>query len=240
MKNKNFEEIKKLFTWNQTLVSTVLVILNLIMFLWMQITYGTTTEAVPLVEAGANFAPMIIQSGEWYRLITAAFIHIGAAHLLMNLVVLFFLGIELEPIMGSWRFIILYFVSAIGGNLMSFAFSNSISAGSSTALFGMFAAMLVLSYVYPDNRYLRQRSMSMGFVLLLNVILGMINQGVDNFGHIGGALFGALITLILQTPLKSDIKISHKVIAGAAIIVLAFFFVYYGFTSRGAGLGGIF
>lgn len=240
MKNFDFQGIKELFTWNKSLVSTLLVILNILVFIWMLIKYGTTTQAVPLVEMGANFAPMIIQYNEWFRLITAAFIHIGAAHLLMNLVVLFFLGIELEPIMGSWRFIILYFISAIGGNLMSFAFSESISAGSSTALFGMFAAMLVLSYVYPDNRYLRQRSMSMGFVLLLNVILGLINQGVDNFGHMGGALFGALVTLILQTPHKSDIKLSYKIVAGMAIIVLSIFFVYYGFTSRGAELGGIF
>lgn len=230
------QQVKEFFIWNKSLVTSILCILNVAVFLWMQFTFGTTTESIPLVIAGANFAPMIIEFGEWYRLITAAFIHIGGVHLLMNLVVLFFLGIEIEPIIGSWRFIILYSVSAIGGNIMSFAFNNHIAAGSSTALFGMFASMLVLAKIYPDNRYLRSRAVSLGFVLMMNVLLGLINQGVDNFGHIGGAVFGALITIVLTTPKPSQIKTSYRILAFIAIIILAFGLIYYGFVSRGASL----
>lgn len=234
------KNLDKLFVWNRSLVTTILVILNVLMFLWMQFTFGTTTEAGALIEAGANFAPLLIQFNEWYRLITAAFIHVGGVHLMMNMIVLYFLGIELEPIMGSWRFLILYFVSAIGGNLMSFAFNINISAGASTALFGMFVAMLVLSVVYPENRYLRARSFSMGFVLFMNILLGLVNQGVDNFGHIGGALFGSLITFALTTPEPSSIKPLYRLLSISAIILLSILFIYYGFTSRGVQIGGVF
>ncbi len=232
-------KIKSLFIWNKTLVTTILVGINLVVYLWMMIRFGTTTEVEPLLKAGANFAPFIIYNQEWYRLITAAFIHIGGTHLLMNMIVLYFLGIEIEPIMGSFRFLILYFVSAIGGNVLSFAFNDNVSAGASTALFGMFTAMLTLSSIYPDNHYLKSRAWSMGFVLAFNIVLGLVNQGVDNFGHIGGALFGALITYAIETPIASNSKRLYRILALVSVFILFGLFVWYGFYSRGFSLGGV-
>ncbi len=233
------EKIKSLFIWNKTLVTTILVFINVAVFLWMMINFGSTTDIEALLQTGANFAPFIIHYQDWYRLITAAFIHIGGTHLLMNMIVLFFLGIELEPIMGSLRFLILYFVAAIGGNVVSFAFNDNISAGASTALFGMFTAMLTLSTIYPDNRYLKSRALSMGFVLAFNIVLGLINQGVDNFGHIGGALFGALITYGIETPIASHNNRLYRLLAVLGIVILFLLFVWYGYYSRGINIGGI-
>ncbi|WP_235700529.1 rhomboid family intramembrane serine protease [Companilactobacillus nodensis] len=86
----------------------------------------------------------LVQEGQWWRLITPMFIHIGVLHIMMNGFTIFYVGQILEPMVGHVRFLFIYFLSGITGNLASFAFgsSNTISAGASTSLFGLFAAFL--------------------------------------------------------------------------------------------------
>lgn len=100
----------------------------------------------------------LVQAGQWWRLITPIFLHIGIFHIFMNGFTLLYVGQILEPMVGHWRFFVIYILSGIMGNLASFAFgaNNVISAGASTSLFGMFAAFLALGLIYRENRFLRE------------------------------------------------------------------------------------
>src|SRR5699024_3526907 len=106
---------------------------------------------ITLIYFGAKSNPAIV-AGEWWRLITPMFLHIGFTHILFNGLIVYFLGSQLEMIIGHFRYFLLYLLSGILGNAASFAFNFSISAGASTAVFGLFASTIVLGKLYPNQR----------------------------------------------------------------------------------------
>lgn len=219
---------RKIPLQEQPFMTYLFLAIILLVYGYTYLTYGTTIQSLVLIQMGAKFNPLMIHGEEWWRLITAAFIHIGFQHLLMNGITLYFLGQELERIMGHVRFTIVYLVAAIGGNIFSFAFSDSISAGASTSLFGIFVAFIVLSAMYPRSQVLKQRASTYTVLIVLNIALGLFNQGIDNFGHMGGAVFGAIITFSLGLSVKSDFPLWQRLIVAAGGILLAIGLIYYG------------
>ena len=166
--------------------------------------YGTSEDAYVILEMGGKFNPLIIENNQWWRLVTAGFIHIGLTHILMNGISLYYLGSELEQAIGSLRFLGIYISSVLGGNLLSFAFNiENISAGASTGVFGLFAAIIALSILYPQSSLLKQRAHSFIFLILFNVVSGIMTPGLDNLGHIGGAIVGFLVMLCMGTKQKN-------------------------------------
>ena len=135
------------------LVTASLIIINIIVFLVVDFTGGSENTA-HMVRCGAAYTPLILEDGEWYRLVTAVFLHFGINHLLNNMVVLGVLGERLEILMNRFSFLLLYFVAGIGGNLLSMALEMrsgeyAVSAGASGAVFGMMGAVL---YILVRNR----------------------------------------------------------------------------------------
>src|SRR5690625_3443683 len=102
---------------------------------------GGSTNLGNLIQFGAKFNPAII-NGEWWRIITSMFLHIGMIHLFMNMFALYYLGVVVERIYGSWRFFVIYFLAGIGGGLTSFAFSFNISSVDSGVFFVVFCSLL--------------------------------------------------------------------------------------------------
>lgn len=202
--------------------------INIIVYIYMLIRFGTTENTLVLLKMGANFSPLIVQAHEWWRLLTAAFLHIGIQHIVMNGITLYFLGMELEKLMGHWRFTVVFLVAALGGNLFSFAFSDSVSAGASTAIFGMFAAVIVLSKMYPHSYALKQRATSYTVLIILNVLTGLTSSGIDNWGHFGGAIFGALITLVVGLSIKSKTSSKERLFALVIVAILTVLLIMYG------------
>ena len=137
--------------------------------------------------------------GEYYRLITAGFLHIGIFHLFFNMYALYIVGSQLEGFIGKTKFIIIYFGSMITGNLMGSLFlGNSISAGASGAIFGLFGALLYFGYHY--RVYLGNMMTSQIIpVLILNFLLGFMIKGIDLASHIGGFI-GGLLCLLYTSP----------------------------------------
>ncbi|XJS11544.1 rhomboid family intramembrane serine protease [Aerococcaceae bacterium WGS1372] len=218
--------------YNQTIptpfMTYIFLALNVAVYVYMVLRYNTTTNSMVLLEVGANFTPAVVLSNEWWRLITAAFIHIGFSHLLMNCLTLYFLGVELEILHGHWVFAIIYLVSAIGGNLFSFAFNINISAGASTAIFGMFASYLVLSYMNPESQLLKQRANTFTILLVLNFLNGIFSTDVDNWGHFGGAMFGAIITYGIGRSTQSSSKIKRALLVFLLLGGLTIFLIMIG------------
>lgn len=182
------------------LVTYLLVSINLLVFGIMTISGGTTNVA-NLIRFGANFQPLLL-AGQWYRLVTPMFIHIGFEHLLLNMITLYFCGIFLEKMFGHWRFLVIYIIAGISGNLLSAGLGpNTVSAGASTAIFGMFGAFIVLGLIYRETPYFQTLGRQFGVLIILNLFFAFWpGSGVDILGHIGGLIGGFLMASFLGTP----------------------------------------
>lgn len=142
---------------------------------------------------GAKIDQYILM-GEVWRLITPVLLHGNLLHIGFNMYALFALGPGLEKYYGHNRFLLLYLIGGYAGNVLSFLLSPAASIGASTAIFGLVAAESIFIY---RNRMLfgdRARSMliNMGFVVMVNLAFGIVQSGIDNWGHLGGLIGGAL------------------------------------------------
>ena len=158
---------------------------------------------------------------QWWRLFTAQFLHIGVMHLVSNAVIIYYMGQYMEPIMGHTRFLVTYLLAGVGGNLMSLAFSSDsgLSAGASTALFGLFGAMTAIgirNFRNPMISYLGRQA----FVLaIINLALDIFVPGIDIWGHIGGLIVGFLLAIILGDRVMRTYNPKWRVLAAAVLIV---------------------
>lgn len=194
--------------------------LTVFMFL-LQTLRGGSQNPFVLYELGAKVNELIVL-GEWWRLITPVFLHIGVEHILLNGLIIYFLGIQVEAIIGHWRYLLLYMLSAIAGNAASFAFNQSISAGASTALFGLFGATLVLPKLFPNNYQVKEMSKSFLLLIIINLVFGLFSNGIDMAGHVGGLVGGYLTMYALSAPKAwiSGVKVQAKY-GGIYIILLS-------------------
>jgi membrane associated rhomboid family serine protease len=155
-----------------------------------------------------------IATGEYWRLITAMFLHYGVLHLLMNMWALWVLGRELESILGRARFLALYLLAGLGGNVAAYVFSdvNQRTVGASTAVFGLMAGFFVI---------LRRLKMSVAPILpylVINVVFTFSVSGLSVAGHLGGLAVGALTAVVLAyAPAKNRTRVQT---IGCAVILL--------------------
>jgi membrane associated rhomboid family serine protease len=130
--------------------------------------------------------------GEWWRLLTAAFLHGSWLHIAFNMYVLFVLGPTLERVLGHVRFTVLYLVAALGGSVASYTFSDprTVSVGASGAIFGLMGALLVA------GRRLRWDLTQVLILLGVNVVIGFLSPDVDWRAHLGGLVVGGLVAAV--------------------------------------------
>ena len=147
-------------------------------------------EALPLL-LGGRISEFII-AGQYWRLLTPALLHGSLQHIGANMISLFIIGQRMETFYGHRRFLGLYILSAIGGNVLSFLLTPGISVGASTAVFGLIAAEGVFAFQHrslfgPQAREMLNNIM---FLLILNLGIGLWSPYIDNWGHLGGLLVG--------------------------------------------------
>jgi rhomboid protease GluP len=152
---------------------------------------GGSTDTDVLVRLGAKVTPLIAL-GEYWRLFTSMFLHIGLTHLAFNGYALLALGTELERLFAWPRFLAIYLLSGLFGSLASYAFSHSISAGASGAIFGLIGALAAFFALHRDRlgAWGRARLGNTLFLIAINLFLGFTRPGIDNLGHLGGLLAG--------------------------------------------------
>jgi membrane associated rhomboid family serine protease len=143
----------------------------------------------PLWESLAQ-VPLLVQLGDWWRVLTAAFMHVGLLHLALNMLALVVYGTELERTLGRWRYLGVYLVSLLGGSAALQLFGNPLApvAGASAAIYGLLGAFGVL--------LLSQRQSLRGLVTLLavNILISVAIPGISLTGHLGGLVAGAAAT----------------------------------------------
>jgi rhomboid protease GluP len=187
-----------------------------------------------LAWGGLNPA-LVLESGEWYRILSATLLHADALHLLMNGIALFFAGYVLEGLVGRAWFFALFVIGALGGSLMSLAINpaTTVSVGASGAIMGLFASAFVCSFRLPMDANRTHVQMGLLRVLIPSLIpLAATGTGqhIDFGAHLGGALSGSVMGLaMLKTwretdPLPRFVKLAAALsLAGLVAFALAFF-----------------
>ena len=195
----NKEKIKKKnFDFKKYKITYTLIFINVLAYVIEIILSGNLfdIDVYTLVFMGAKYNPLI-KEGEVYRLITSCFLHGGVIHLFFNMSSLKIIGEEVELVYGKVKYIIIYFLSALGGGLFSFIFNNnSISVGASGAIFGLLGAMLLFGLINRDKinkGYVKNIVETIG----INILLGFTISVIDNSAHIGGLILGFITSFIL-------------------------------------------
>jgi membrane associated rhomboid family serine protease len=183
------------------LVTVVLGVLNMAAFAVTALTSpgGLTVNAASRLFSQLVLVPVRVAEGEYWRLLTAAFLHVGPLHLIVNLLALFVVGPSLERVFGTWRYLAVYLLGALGGSVAVYLFDDPSRAvaGASGAIYGLFAATLVV---------LRSLGLDARFMLLaigLNFAVSFA-PGISLLGHLGGFLAGGLAALALVHAPKAN------------------------------------
>lgn len=178
---------------------------------------GGSTNVNVLITFGAKLNALI-QQGEWWRLVTPMFLHIGFTHILMNMITLYFVGMQIEAAFGHTRFLVLFLVAGVGGNVASFCFSNSLSAGASTAIFGLFGAFMMLGESFWQNPVIRQLTQTFLAFVVMNILFDLFAPGIDLAGHLGGLAAGFLVAYSLGVPRIGKVSTIKRVVATIVLV----------------------
>lgn len=222
LENKR-NETEKVFTFGKPFLTYALLAINVLIFIMLELS-GSSTDTETLIAYGAKYNPAIID-GEWWRLVSSMFLHIGFLHLFMNMIAVYYLGAMVERIYGSWRFLLIYFMAGIGGSLASFVFSTNVSAGASGALFGLFGAMLLFGLTYKKIFF---QTMGNNILLLIgiNIVFGFTVPQIDISAHLGGLIAGFIASAIFHLPRKKNYPVQF--LAFTIYLALLFGLVVYG------------
>ena len=181
-------------------VTIALVTVNVITYLVLE-WLGDTTNGFFMAEHGAMYPDFIRINHEWWRIITAGFLHFGAVHLVNNMVILYCMGSRLERVTGHLKYFLIYLVSLIGAGLLSYGMmlrtgDYAVSAGASGAIFGVIGGFLWIVILHR-GRFEQITTRGIMMMIVLTIYYGFSSAGIDNWGHIGGLLAGFSATVIL-------------------------------------------
>jgi membrane associated rhomboid family serine protease len=207
------------------LVTMVLAVLNVAAFIITAATSpgGFARNTNSTLFTTLDLVPYRVAAfGEYWRLVGAAFLHIGLLHLLVNMIALGFVGPALERVFGHWRFTALYLLSALGGSVSVYLFDEPLSAvaGASGAIYGLFAAtVVVLRKLGLDPR-------AMIVTIAFNFAVSLA-PGISLLGHLGGFVVGVLAALALVYTPRGPSRTSMQIVAlGVLLAVLLGLVVY--------------
>ena len=223
-KNESKSKIaEKIFSFKKPIVTYSLIFICILVFILMYVLGNGSTDNYTLLVFGAN-VDTFTKNGDYYRLFTSMFLHIGILHLLCNMYSLYIIGKEVENVFGKVKYLIIYLLSGIAGSILSLAFNhNTICAGASGAIFGLLGALLYFGYYY--RTYLGVTlTRSIIPVIVLNLIIGFTSSGIDNAAHIGGLVGGILIAMAVGVPDKSN---NNNKINGIVLSLIYFGFIIY-------------
>ena len=199
---KNNKLFEKIFSPKKIIITQALIVINIIVFLLMYIIGNGSTDNATLIMFGANYGPLV-KSGEVWRLLTCAFLHIGVIHLFVNMYSLAIIGSQVETVLGKSKYLAIYLISALSGSLLSIIASTSISAGASGAIFGLLGSLLYFGYHY--RLYLSDALKNQIIpIIVINLAIGFMISGIDVAAHIGGLIGGYLSTMALGLEGKSQ------------------------------------
>jgi membrane associated rhomboid family serine protease len=205
-------------------VTQALIALNVIVFLAETATGaslgGVSGNGGWVFSHGALFGPAITVQHQYWRLLTAGFLHDGILHILFNMIFLYFIGIQLEPAIGRLNFAFIYGASLLAGSFGSLLFTpDSLTIGASGAIFGIFGAMIVVA----RSRGISIWQSGLGLVLLINLIYSVSVAGISLGGHLGGLasglICGWLVVEVGERRRQANLALAGCVLVGVLSVV---------------------
>lgn len=174
-------------------VSFYLLAIMLTYFIFLSLMGGSTNSEV-LLRYGAFYPPFVVFYREVYRFITSIFIHIGLSHLFFNGYALYVFGPQLERLMGPKKFLSFFLLTGVFGNLLTLFFNfNSLSAGASGSLFGLFGGFLYLLRRHK-NMVTPQGRRDIISLILINLTLTLLVPSISVTAHLGGFISGYFLS----------------------------------------------
>lgn len=172
------------------------------------------------IELRFGVVPYLVHQGQWYRLLTGAFLHVNIEHLAFNMFALAIIGSPAEVLLGRARFLAAYLLAGIGGSVASYLFGapNIDAVGASGAIFGLFGAYFVLA----RRRGFDLRTVSI--LIAINLVISFADPGIDWLGHLGGLVVGAVVAWAFDQTLDgrgTAYRLLEALTAGATLGVLA-------------------
>ena len=227
---KEGQEREKYMRNNKPIITYILIFINIVMFVLMYMLGNGSENTNTLIDFGANYI-LLTKAGEYYRLITSGFLHIGVIHLLLNMYSLYIVGSQVEYFYGKVKYIIIYLFSLIMGSLFTVALSsvNTVSAGASGAIFGLLGSILYFGIKYRGyigNSLVNQ----IVPVVVLNLIIGFTTPGIGNAAHIGGLIGGYLISMAVGIGIDKKEQRSSRINGIIISTILTIFMIYIGFV----------
>ncbi len=178
---------------------------------------------VDLLRWGGNTLPAV-QAGQWWRLLTAMFLHGGILHLALNMYALWEAGRQLTRLFGNLGFLIVYVGAGLAGSALSlhFAARTGVSVGASGAVFGVVGALIAATLRHRDSLpagRARQMLASLGLFVAISLGYGLAKTGIDNAAHIGGLLAGVAAGALLVR--KADARSRWRILRGRLLAMAA-------------------
>ena len=208
-------------------ITYTILILNIVIFFIMNLAgiLFNWNQNLQLIIFGAKVNELIAY-GQYWRMLTAMFLHIGIAHLFFNSYAIYIYGPMVESLFGKVKFIIVYLGSGLIGSLFSYMFSPNPSVGASGAIFGLMGSLL---YFRKRNKNIFRQVFgpSLFMIIAVNLFFGFTSTGIDNWGHIGGLIGGYLIGNAIGMHREKVLE-ARKILAWLLIILLFFFGMKYG------------
>ena len=198
-------------------ITYALIAINALVFAAMVASGVSFTQPTPLDVAnwGGDFGPYTIGAHQWWRLLTACFLHFGIIHIGFNMYVLYQIGPFIEMAFGRVRYLVIYFLAGLGGSIVSvWVHPMSVGAGASGAIFGLCGA--VFGFLLRNRRTLdpavtNSIAKSAGIFVLYNVVYGSITRTTDLSAHFGGLVTGFVVGMLLIRRLAHpQIRVPHS------------------------------
>ena len=209
-------------------VTIFLLALTTLVFIAMQVIYfGNATSNQAIFNTGGMYGAYVsLFPSQLWRLVTPIFVHIGWEHFFFNALTLYFVGQIAEQIWGHHKFLALYVLSGIVGNIFTLFFTpNVIAAGASTSLFGVFAAIMVAGY-FGRNPYLKELGRNYQALIIVNLIFNLFTPTIGIARHIGGLVGGVLCAILVPTRVeKNMLKPWQRSLSAATYVGLSLFLI---------------
>src|SRR4051812_8839791 len=213
--------------WQQAPVTTGIIAICVLVYVAMSASSGNFVNPGPeIIFRWGGTGPEILLQGQWWRLVTAVFVHIGIVHIASNMYVFWGLGMIAERLLGRWNFLATYLLTGIAGNVLSLLLKpNIVGAGASGAIFGLAGVLIaVLQFgrlTVPNERLkpLKQQVVRLAFI---NLVIGAIVPAINNVAHLGGLIYGLLLGLLFawSTRFDSEARLKFQAIGLAAAALL--------------------
>lgn len=215
---ENAEKVNRTFEKKTPYITYLFILINVLVY-FISILSGKYDD---IVNGFCLYGPLV-RIGEYYRLITAMFLHADVVHLFCNCYSMYVIGPQIESFLGKGKFTIIYLFSGLIGSLLSMTMSSYASIGASGAIFGLLGSLLYFGYHY--RLYLGTVLKSQIIpLILINLAYGFMVPGIDNAAHIGGLLGGVLSTAFLGVNYKSS---KNEKIQGLIITTIFTIFLIY-------------